>query len=239
MTVFPKNVKTPSTMTFHRCVAFLGLFLTLSVQSFTPCIPAYGSEQKSSRNLCLQEQNQSKEHGAISSSLRRQFLTSLSTATALSFAAPQSVNAAPPISIIAEELGYFPVTNKEGKTVYIPKKVSRTSSDQAIALAQHLKSQNMKMYGAFWCPHCARQRELFGKEAWSFVNYVECAPQGFGAQVKMCRTVNGFPEWKVGTRTIASGEVPLSALATLSGFTGFDETLEKNVPPLVGGSACK
>lgn len=123
--------------------------------------------------------------------------------------------------------------------MYVPKKVSRPSSDQAIALAQHLRKQNMKMYGAFWCPHCARQRELFGTQAWALVDYVECAPQGYGAQVKLCRAIDGFPEWKVEKRTMMSGEVPLSTLATLSGFAGFDEALEKNVPPLVGGSACK
>ena len=36
--------------------------------------------------------------------------------------------AAPPIAIIAEELGYFPVTNADGETVYVPKRIQRPST---------------------------------------------------------------------------------------------------------------
>ena len=35
------------------------------------------------------------------------------------------------------------------------------------------------MYGAYWCPHCAHQKELFGAEAWSLIPYVECSLKGF------------------------------------------------------------
>jgi uncharacterized membrane protein len=31
-----------------------------------------------------------------------------------------------------------------------------------IALAQHLTAENAAMYGAYWCPHCANQKKLFG-----------------------------------------------------------------------------
>lgn len=97
------------------------------------------------------------------------------------------------------------------------------------------------MYGAYWCPHCARQKELFGREAWSMVPYVECAPRGYGANVKLCRNVEGFPEWTSGRgKLLASGEVSLSTLASKCGYPGtIDESLEQNIPPLVGGSACK
>lgn len=54
--------------------------------------------------------------------------------------APSAADAAPPIAIIAEELGYFPVTNRNGDTVYVPKRVSRTSSQQSIDLAKHLQN---------------------------------------------------------------------------------------------------
>lgn len=97
------------------------------------------------------------------------------------------------------------------------------------------------MYGAFWCPHCARQKELFGKEAWDLINYVECAPQGYNSNPKLCRNVNGFPEWTLGKKKkqTISGEVPLSVLAQASNFEGWNDALEENLPPLVGGSACK
>jgi len=67
-------------------------------------------------------------------------------------------NAAPPIAVIAEELGYFPVQNKDGQVMYIPKRVKRQSSEQAIELAKILKERGVTMYGAYWCPHCSRQK---------------------------------------------------------------------------------
>ena len=99
------------------------------------------------------------------------------------------------------------------------------------------------MFGAFWCPHCARQKELFGKQAWSYVNYVECAPQGYNANPQLCQMVEAFPTWtfsKTKPRTEISGEVPLQVLAEASKFPGlFHPELEENLPPLVGGSACQ
>jgi rubredoxin len=103
------------------------------------------------------------------------------------------------------------------------------------------------MYGAYWCPHCARQRELFGKEAWSFITYIECSPKGYNydnaSGPQMCQNVSGFPSWSLGKMNSAeniSGEVPLSVLAEASKFIDlmpFDSELEEDVPPLIG-SAC-
>ena len=65
------------------------------------------------------------------------------TTTALiaggTFVPTTKAQAAPPIAVIAEELGYFPVQNKDGEVTYIPKRVQRQSSDQAIELAKRLK----------------------------------------------------------------------------------------------------
>ena len=109
---------------------------------------------------------------------RRSFLQISISAFSLAMY-PKMTLAAPPIAIIAEEMGYFPVTNKGGDTVYIPAKIKRSSTDQAIALANHLKSRGSVMYGAYWCPHCQHQKELFGKEAWALIDYVECSPKGY------------------------------------------------------------
>jgi len=59
-------------------------------------------------------------------------------------------NAAPPIAIIAEELGYYPVTNRNGETIYVPKRVSRESSKQAVQLAERLSAENVVMVGTYW-----------------------------------------------------------------------------------------
>lgn len=149
----------------------------------------------------------------------------------------QSANAAPPISVIAEELGYFPVQNKEGQVMYIPKKVQRKSTDQAIELAKVMKEKGVTMYGAYWCPHCSRQKELFGKEAWGYINYVECSPKGYGFK-GMCKNVDGYPTFQdKRARINFSGERPLEFLAQEVGFKGFDPSLEDAVPMI--GTACR
>jgi hypothetical protein len=65
-------------------------------------------------------------------------LSSLFLSVPILSAKSPNANSAPPIAIIAEELGYFPIT-KNGETVYVPKRVQRESSQQAIELAKHLQ----------------------------------------------------------------------------------------------------
>lgn len=108
------------------------------------------------------------------------------------------------------------------------------------------------MYGAYWCPHCARQRELFGKEAWNYITYIECSPKGYtfdqNASPKLCQNVSGFPTWSLGakdgitTENEISGEVPLVVLAEKSQFQlpFHDKLEEENVPPRIGSrGACQ
>ena len=165
---------------------------------------------------------------------------------------PNQVNAAPPIAVIAEELGYFPVRNADGQIAYVPKRIQRNSTDQAIALAQFVRESGAVIYTAYWCPHCARHREVWGRQAWAQLQTVECAPQGYQAQPQLCGIgkggrrgrkapeITGFPTWVLGNGQALAGERSLSDLAQAVGFAGdFDESLEVNVPPLLGSSACQ
>jgi len=153
----------------------------------------------------------------------------------------EDANAAPPIAIISEELGYFPVTNQAGETIYVPARVKRQSTDQAIALAKHLSQSGAIMYGAYWCPHCSRQKEMFGSEAWSYIKYIECSAKGYAyGGPKMCAPAleNGFPTWKFSKDNIASGEMALGRIADLSAYKGsFDSSLETPLPTSMGSSA--
>ena len=85
------------------------------------------------------------------------------------------------------------------------------------AFAQCLTENNVVMYGAFWCPHCANQKKLFGK-SFQYVTYVECDPQGKDSQPDLClqKGVQSYPTWEV-NGTIESGEMPLNVLAEKSG----------------------
>lgn len=87
-------------------------------------------------------------------------------------------------------------------------------------LAKHLTAQDAKMYGAFWCPHCADQKEMFGS-AIDQIPYVECDPEGEEAQPQLCRDKNieGYPTWEINGE-LYPGTRSLEELAQLSGFEG-------------------
>lgn len=99
------------------------------------------------------------------------------------------------------------------------------------------------MYGAYWCPHCSHQKELFGNEAWSLVPYVECSTKGFYYDSNKVANVKdklqGFPTWYFPKKKKewVSGEMPLERIVVLSGFKGdFDGSLEGPVESASLGS---
>lgn len=159
---------------------------------------------------------------------------------------PDKASAAPPIAIIAEELGYFPVTNRQGDTRYVPAKVKRSSTDQSKELAKFLSGKGAIMYGTYWCGHTSHQKELFGREAWEQIQYVECSPKGvyFDSEkiAKVSKNIDGFPTWYIpnegrGKGQWVSGEMPLERIASLGGYKGdFDVLLEG--PEGTGVGAC-
>ena len=102
-----------------------------------------------------------------------------------------------------------------------PPPITTTSGESEIALAQHLKAIGAKKFGAYWCPHCHDQQNLFGQEAFSYIEYVECAEDGYQTQIDMCRAtgIQGFPSWEINGE-VYSGVRPLNELADLSGYEG-------------------
>ena len=86
------------------------------------------------------------------------------------------------------------------------------------SFAQCLTQKGVTMYGAFWCPHCQNQKEMFG-ESWQFVNYVECALPGGMGQAKACADagIKGYPTWVFGDGTMSAGELTLEDLSQKSG----------------------
>jgi uncharacterized membrane protein len=108
--------------------------------------------------------------------------------------------------------------------------VDTASGESEVALAQHLKATGAKMYGAYWCPHCCEQKQLFGQDAMKQLGYVECAEGGLQAQTGQCRTLVaaveeqtgekfGFPTWEIDGK-FYSGRRSLTELAELSGYSG-------------------
>jgi hypothetical protein len=83
--------------------------------------------------------------------------------------------------------------------------------------AKCLSAKGMKMYGAWWCPHCKDQKESFGY-AFQYVNYVECSL----SDRKMNDTckqagIKNFPTWQYPDGSRTEGLQPLDTLAQKTG----------------------
>lgn len=102
-----------------------------------------------------------------------------------------------------------------------PPVVTSVSGPAEVALARHLTAIGAQEFGAYWCPHCHDQKELFGAEAAQILNYVECDPSGKNSQTALCQQtgITGFPTWKIKGQ-LYPGVRNLNELATLSGYTG-------------------
>ncbi|MGA3088055.1 MAG: hypothetical protein ABSD75_05545 [Terriglobales bacterium] len=66
------------------------------------------------------------------------------------------------------------------------------------AFARCLTERGVKMYGAWWCPHCVEQKEKFGA-SFAYAPYVECGIKGqTRGQSQVCKDekVLHYPTWQ-------------------------------------------
>lgn len=80
--------------------------------------------------------------------------------------------------------------------------------------AQCLSEKGATFYGAFWCPHCADQKKMFGRSV-KKLPYVECStPDGQG-QLPVCseKDITGYPTWVFADGTRESKVLELSTLS--------------------------
>lgn len=80
-----------------------------------------------------------------------------------------------------------------------------------------MKDSGVTFYGAFWCPHCQKTKQMFGKSV-KKLPYVECStPDGQG-QLPVCKDagISGYPTWIFADGTRLSGEQSLETLAQKS-----------------------
>ena len=86
------------------------------------------------------------------------------------------------------------------------------------SLAKHLTNIGSTMYGAYWCPYCTEQKNLFGKD-FVHINYVECDPKGSNPNPALCKEKNitGYPTWEINGK-MHQGVYSLEQLSSLSGF---------------------
>lgn len=94
------------------------------------------------------------------------------------------------------------------------------ASGPNLALAQCLKDKGVVFYGAFWCPHCKKQKELF-TDAVPALPYVECSTPDGNDQTQICKDkgIHSYPTWKFPDGGELSGEQQLATLAASSSCT--------------------
>ena len=64
--------------------------------------------------------------------------------------------------------------------------------------AHCLTDRGVKMYGAFWCPHCIEQKEKFGA-SFEYAPYVECGVKGAATgKTQVCQDagIQHYPTWQ-------------------------------------------
>jgi thiol-disulfide isomerase/thioredoxin len=94
--------------------------------------------------------------------------------------------------------------------------VSPSTAEQN-ALVDHLLERGAVFYGAWWCPHCFYQKNLFGREAGERLPYVECDKEETGRQRCAAANVRAYPTWVLGGEK-KEGVQTIEELKAWSGF---------------------
>ena len=97
----------------------------------------------------------------------------------------------------------------------------RDSSAQALQLVDHLRGIGARFFGAWTCPACFRQMNLFGKQAGAEMPYVECRkPEPLPTQAEACREagIRAYPTWVLSDGQRREGVQSLEALSTWTGL---------------------
>ena len=118
------------------------------------------------------------------------------------------------VAVSGPPVSAAPLTSTIGKPL-------RDSSPQALELTQHLKSIGAKFYGAWTCPACFKQMNLFGKQAGADLAYVECRkPKQLPDQADACiaAEVRAYPTWVLPDGRRKVGVQSLEALSRWSGL---------------------
>jgi thiol-disulfide isomerase/thioredoxin len=81
-------------------------------------------------------------------------------------------------------------------------------------LATCIKDSGTVFFGAFWCPHCQKQKAMFGSSV-SKLPYVECSMPDGNTQTQVCidKEIKNYPTWEFPDGTRLTGEQELATLA--------------------------
>ena len=99
------------------------------------------------------------------------------------------------------------------------------------ALSAFLKARGFVFYGAWWCPACFKQKNLFGQEAGNQLPYVECEKQPEQRERCQALGIQAYPTWVLGNER-REGVLTIEELKRWSGFKG-------ETQPVPGGSGAQ
>ncbi len=85
-------------------------------------------------------------------------------------------------------------------------------------LARCLDEKGFKFYGAYWCPHCVQQKELFGSSA-DELPYIECSLPNNAGQTAVCAQagIMSYPTWELPSGKRIEGLISIEELISFSG----------------------
>lgn len=92
------------------------------------------------------------------------------------------------------------------------------STPEQRALSAHLRAKGALFYGAWWCPACFQQKNLFGKEAGNTIPYVECDKTDDGRAVCMAAKIRAFPTWELAGKPRLEGVQTIEELKVWSDY---------------------
>lgn len=115
------------------------------------------------------------------------------------------------ITIIALLVVYFLASSITGFTIF-------DKAGKYDDFAKALTEKGVKMYGAYWCSHCANQKKLFGS-SFKYVNYVECSLPNAAGQTAACTAagIQSYPTWEFADGKKVASELSFEQLSQLSG----------------------
>ena len=94
-----------------------------------------------------------------------------------------------------------------------------SSSLEQLALSEHLRRKGVVFYGAWWCPACFQQKNMFGQQAGDRLPYIDCAKTDAGRQRCQAEGIKAYPTWVMGEQRI-EGVQTIEKLKSWSGFSG-------------------
>lgn len=95
---------------------------------------------------------------------------------------------------------------------------NNTQPGEYDGFAQCLGEKGATFYGAFWCPHCIEQKELFGRSE-KHLPYVECSPPSRQGQTPACAEagITSYPTWEFANGERVPGLLPMQTLSERTG----------------------